>query len=255
MKAKQAVLSVVLILLVQVWGMVCASADTGSRDAQLLAIGQEKLSHAKIGDKVNLKVENAAATLSGTVDSIGLKERATREISKVPGIVTVINSLQIADAAGGDDKLLSRIAHEIRLYPWYTIFDNIEASAEGGKVKLTGQVMEPWRKTDLDRIVAAVPGVKSLENNLEVLPLSPYDNQLRYRIAAAIYRDPLLYRYAIQALPPIHIIVKNGNVSLTGVVHSPVEKAAAFRAARFAATYFDLNNQLVVETAQAKTKL
>ena len=252
MKTKKVALSVMLILLVQAWGVVCASADTGSRDAQMLAIGQDKLSHAKVGDKVNLKVENAAATLSGTVDSIGLKERATREISKVPGIVTVINDLQVADAAGGDDKLLGRIAHEIRLYPWYTIFDNIEASAEGGKVKLMGQVMQPWRKTDIGRIVAAVPGVKSLENQLEVLPLSPFDNQLRYRIAAAIYRDPLLVRYSIQALPPIHIIVKNGNVTLTGVVHDQVEKAIAFRAARFAATYLDLDNQLVVETAQAK---
>jgi hyperosmotically inducible protein len=252
MKTKKLLLSIGLILLVQAWGILCASADTGSRDARLLAIGQEKLSHVRVGDKVDLKVENAAATLSGEVASIGLKERATREISKVPGIVSVINNLQVADAAGGDDKLLNRVGHEIRLDPWYTIFDNIEASAEGGTVRLTGQVTEPWRKTDIGRIVAAVPGVKGLENDLEVLPLSPFDNQLRSRIAAAIYRDPLLNRYANQALPPIHIIVKNGNVTLTGVVHDPVEKAAAFRAARFAATYLDLNNQLVVETAQAK---
>lgn len=254
MNTKQMLLTTVLSLMVQAWGTANASADTGARDAQLRAVAQEKLAHAKLADKVDLKVDNAAATLSGTVDSIGLKERASREISKVPGIHSVINNLQIADSVGGDDKLLGRIVHEIRLYPYYTIFDNIEASADGGRVKITGQVLQPWRKTDIEWIVSMVQGVKEIENNLEVLPLSPFDSALRQRIAMAIYGNPLFSRYAIQALPPIHIIVKNGNVTLVGFVHDEVEKATAFRAARFAATYFDLSNQLVVETAQAKAK-
>ncbi len=252
MKIQGVVLTLAMGLLLSNWGSASSLPDTGSRDAQLQALGQEKLVNAKIGAKVDLKVENAAATLSGTVDSVMLKERASREVLKVQGIVTVINNLQVANAAGGDEGLLGRVVHEIRLYPWYTIFDDIEASADGGRVKLTGQVVQPWRKSDIGRIVAGIPGVKEVENDLEVLPLSPFDNELRARITAAIYRDPVLSRYAIQALPPIHIIVKNGNVTLIGFVHNEVEKAAAFRAARFAATYFDLNNQLVVETAQAK---
>jgi hyperosmotically inducible protein len=239
--------------LVQGWSTAYTLADTESRDAQLRALAQEKLTHAKLVGKVDLKVENAAATLSGTVDSIGLKERASREISKVPGIFTVINNLQVSDSVGGDDTLLGRIVHEIRLYPYYTIFDNIEVSADRGQVKITGQVLQPWRRTEIERIVAMVQGVKEIENNLEVLPLSPFDSTLRHRIAMAIYGNPLFSRYAIQALPPIHIIVKNGNVTLVGYVHDQVEKAVAFSAARFAATYFDLNNRLVVETAQAKT--
>lgn len=253
MRTNRAFLTLALSILIQGWGIPYALADTGSRDAQLLALGQEKLAHAKVGEKVELRVANAAATLSGTVDSVALKERASREIMKVPGIVTVVNNLQVAAAAGGDDKLLGRIAHEIRLYSYYTIFDNIEASSDGGKVQLKGQVLEPWRKTDIGRIVAQTPGVNEVENDLEVLPLSPFDSELRRRIAGAIYRDPILFRYAIQALPPIHIIVKNGNVTLVGYVHDEVEKATASRAARFAATYFDLNNQLQVETALAKT--
>ncbi len=251
MKTNRCVLALAFSLLFPVWGSASPLPDTDSRDAQLLAQGQEKLAHAKVGNEVDLKVDNAAATLSGTVDSIAVKERASKEILKVPGIVTVINNLQVANAAGGDDKLLARIAHEIRLYPYYTIFDNIEASSDDGRVKLTGQVVEPWRKTDIQRIVAMVPGVKEVENGLEVLPLSPFDQQLRWRIAMAIYRDPILSRYAIQALPPIHIIVKNGNVTLVGYVHDDVEKSAAFRDARFASTFFDLNNQLKVEMAKA----
>jgi hyperosmotically inducible protein len=97
-----------------------------------------------------------------------------------------------------------------------------------------------------------VQGVKEVENNLEVLPLSPFDSAVRRQIAMAIYGNPIFSRYAIQALPPIHIVVKNGNVTLVGYVHDEVEKAMAYSAARFAATYFDLKNQLIVETAQAK---
>jgi len=117
MKTKQLLLTAALGLLAQAWGAGYASADTGTNDAQLRLKAQEKLAHAKLADKVDLKVEDAAATLSGTVDSIWQKERASREIAKVPGILTVANELKVADPIGGDDKLLGRIVHEIRLYP------------------------------------------------------------------------------------------------------------------------------------------
>jgi hypothetical protein len=87
MKTNRRVLALAFSLLFPVWGGASSPPDTGSRDGQLLAQGQEKLAHAKVGDKVDLKVENAAATLSGTVDSIAVKERASKEILKVPGIV------------------------------------------------------------------------------------------------------------------------------------------------------------------------
>ncbi len=254
MKTNRAVLTLAFCALFPLWGIASTLPDTQSRDAQVLTQAQQKLAHAKIGDKVALKVEDGTATLSGTVDSVAAKDKASKEIMKVPGITSVINNLQIAAAEGGDDKLLGRVVHEIRMYPYYTVFSNIEASADGGRVKLSGQVVQPWEKSDIGRIIAAIPGVKEVENDLEVLPLSPYDDQLRWRIASAIYRDPLLLKYSNMALPPIHIVVKNGNVTLVGYVHDQVEKAAAFRDARFAATYFDLTNQLVVETAEAKAK-
>ena len=253
MRTNKAVLALAFCALFPAWGSASAP-DTASRDAQLRTQAQQKLTHANVGHEVDLRVEDGTATISGTVDSVAAKERASKEIMKVPGIASVINNLRIAPAIGGDDKLLGRVAHEIRMYPYYTIFNNIEASSEGGRVKLTGQVVQPWEKNDIGRIVAAIPGVKEVANDLEVLPLSPFDNELRWRIAAAIYRDPVLLRYSDMALPPIHVIVKNGNVTLVGYVHDQVEKSAAYRDARFAATYLDLSNQLVVETAQAKAK-
>ncbi len=238
-------------LLILASATVLCAADIGTNDARLQSLGKEKLSKAKVGDKVDIQVEDGAAILSGSVDSIGAKERASKEVAKIQGIVSVANNLNIV-AGNTDDQIAALAAHGVRLYPFYTIFDNIELSVNNGRLKITGQVTQPWRKTDIGRIVSVVPGVKEVENDLEVLPLSPFDNQLRMRIAMAIYRDPLLSTYGVRADPTIHIIVNNGNVTLTGVVLNDVDKAAAGRDARFAATYFNLDNQLRVENTAAK---
>ena len=97
-----------------------------------------------------------------------------------------------------------------------------------------------------------VPGVREVENDVEVLPLSPFDDEVRMRIARAIFRDPSLFRYMMQANPSIHIVVKNGNVVLTGVVANELDRMLAEREARFAATYLGLSNKLVVETAMVR---
>jgi len=147
-----------------------------------------------------------------------------------------------------DDKILLEAGRQIRRYAFYSIFDNVLLEARDGRVVVSGEVMHPWRSKDIERIVLRISGVRSVENRLEVLPLSPFDDEIRYRVARAIYKDPGLQRYGIQANPPIHIVVRNGNVTLTGVVHTLLEKALAERAARFAATYFGLENKLLVET-------
>ena len=89
-----------------------------------------------------------------------------------------------------------------------------------GQVELLGQVSSPIKKSDLGRIAQHVPGVTGVTNELKVLPLSPFDNQIRYQVARAIYADPVLSRYGIQAVPSIHIIVDNGHVTLEGVVNT-----------------------------------
>lgn len=231
-----------------------ASPNVRRSDSELLSLGKEKLQHAKVGDKVILRIEDATATLQGSVESIGLKERAGREISKMDGIARVNNNLCVELASGTDSKILDEAARQIRRYAFYSIFDNINLAAADGRLTLSGQVTQPWRRQDLEGIVSFIPGVREIENNLEVLPLSPFDNGLRLRIAHAIYSDPSLFRYGNQANPPIHIVVKNGNVTLTGVVLNEVERVTAERAARFATTFFALDNELQVEAKVAKTK-
>ena len=222
-------------------------------DAEMSSKAQDKLYHEKVGPNVQVKVEDAVATLEGSVDSIGLKEKAAKTVSKVDGITEVANNLQVS--ATDDGNILKQAGKRIRTYAYYSIFDDVQLQSLGGHLVLTGQVTQPWRRTEIENLVETIAGVQRVENKLEVLPVSSFDDQIRLRVARAIYRDPVLSRYAIQANPPIHIVVKNGNVRLTGVVNSPVEKAVAQRAARFAATYFNLENDLQVESEMARPRM
>jgi osmotically-inducible protein OsmY len=153
-----------------------------------------------------------------------------------------------ANAPYSDADIAKKLTHEIRMYPRYTIFDNISFRVNEGAVELVGQVSQPFKKADLGRIAQHVPGVTSLANNLEVLPVSPMDNRLRFQVARAIYRDPVLSRYALQAVGPIHIIVDNGRVTLEGVVATEMERnVAGIRAAGAGLSIGPVVNNLQVE--------
>jgi hyperosmotically inducible protein len=148
-------------------------------------------------------------------------------------LIAAVLGLGIAGAATNDTAsapdadIAQKLTHEIRMYSRYSIFDNISFLVDEGRVELAGAVSEPYKKSDLGRIAQHVPGVTSLSNYLKVLPLSPMDNRLRLQVARAIYRDPVLSRYSMEALPPIHIIVDNGHVTLEGVVGTDMEKNVA----------------------------
>jgi hyperosmotically inducible protein len=241
-------------LLVLAFGSLTVMAASTSGDARIQAAAQDKLFHARVGDKVAVRVVDGVATLEGAVDSIGQKERAVKEVWKVEGVTQITDKLTVGAAAADDGVILTEASRRIRRYAFYGIFDNVELSSKEGNVVLKGQVTQPWRRADIARIVEMVPGVRTLENNLEVLPVSAFDDEVRLRVARAIYREPGLSRYSIQAYPPIHIVVKNGNVMLTGVVNNAVEKALAERAARFAATYFGFENKLLVESEMNRAR-
>jgi hyperosmotically inducible protein len=119
------------------------------------------------------------------------------------------------------------VADQVNRYPNFTVFDDVAAGIENGVVTLTGHVTMPYKRDDLARRIAKVNGVASVQNKIEVLPVSIFDDELRFRIARAIYGNSSFWQYAAMANPPIHIVVKNGNVTLTGVVNSNVERALA----------------------------
>src|SRR5690348_10815804 len=126
-----------------------------------------------------------------------------------------------------DAQVAEAVRHQIAMYPYYSIFDDLGFRVVNGQVLLTGDVTRPVKKSDIARIVQSVPGVTSVENDIQVLPLSTFDDRLRLQIARSIYRSPVLTRYAMEPVPSIHIIVNNGHVTLTGVVATDMEKQVA----------------------------
>jgi hyperosmotically inducible periplasmic protein len=144
------------------------------------------------------------------------------------------------------EKLIKEVRHQLVLLPWYSVFDNLAFKVEGDKVILFGQVVRPSLKSDAEAAVKSIEDAGAVENNIEVLPLSPMDDQLRRAVFRAIYGDPGLSRYSIQAVPSIHIIVKNGNVTLEGVVDNESDKNLANLRASQVPNVFSVKNNLVV---------
>jgi hyperosmotically inducible periplasmic protein len=142
--------------------------------------------------------------------------------------------------------LYKEVRHQLVMLPWYSVFDNLAYQVEGDKVILYGQVTRPTLKSDAEAAVKSIEGVSSVVNNIEILPPSPMDDQLRRAVYRAIYGDSGLSRYSIQAVPSIHIIVKNGNVTLEGAVDNETDKNLAYMRASQVPNVFSVKNNLVV---------
>ena len=152
-----------------------------------------------------------------------------------------------------DAGLAARVAHEIIMYPRYGVWDAVDFRVENGHVALSGAVNQPFKKGDIENLVRRIPGVAGVSSEIAVLPLSSFDDQLRLRLARAIYGDPTLSRYAYMAQPPIRILVDNGHVTLVGIVNSEMEKnIAGARASGAGLSFGPVTNDLVVENPPAK---
>jgi len=197
-------------------------------------------------DSITVEVNDRTATLGGVVDRLSKAERAARLAHKVDALSGVSSRIEVRSTRS-DAEIAREVTHEVRVFPFYSIFDLVEGEVKDGIVTLRGAVQLPQRFHDYENLAKQVAGVKAVKNELEVLPTSSFDDQIRARVARAIYGSAFGIRYGNQALPPIHIVVKNGNVRLEGVVLNQIDKALAGRVARFAATYFTLENNLKTE--------
>lgn len=140
------------------------------------------------------------------------------------------------------------VRHQLVLLPFYTVFDNLKFQVNGNTVTLMGEVVSPGTlKSDAENAVKHVEGVEKVINNIKVLPVSPSDDQIRRAEYRAIFGDPNMLRYAQQAVPPIHIIVENGHVTLVGVVRNEMDKNIAGLRAQGVSGTFSVDNQLQVE--------
>ena len=158
-----------------------------------------------------------------------------------------------ANLPQSDSDIAKNVRHEVVMYPRYSIWDDVGFRVVNGNVSLLGEVNQPFKKLDIERLVRNVPGVTSVTNDIKVLPLSSMDDRLRLQVANAIYRDPILSGYAMGAIPPIHIIVENGHVTLTGMVNSDMEKQIAGMRAASSLSFGPITNNLVVEHPAKKS--
>jgi hyperosmotically inducible protein len=159
----------------------------------------------------------------------------------------MFGSQQTERVAHADDTVSREVRHELMMLPGYTVFDILQYSVNGGHVTLTGAVTQPYLKSDAQAAVKKVEGVESIDNQIEVLPVSPNDDQTRRAVYRALYSQPALQRYSEGALQSIHIIVKNGNVTLVGSVGSQSDKDAANILAKSVPNIFSVTNDLTVD--------
>jgi osmotically-inducible protein OsmY len=150
--------------------------------------------------------------------------------------------------------LINSVRHAIVMYSRYSIFDDVYFQVDSKTVHLSGVVDQPFKKSDIDKLVKRVPGADQVQDDIRVLPLSDNDVRLRLRIARAIYGDMSMTKYAMEPLKPIHIIVENGHVTLTGIVATDFDKQiAGTRAASAGMSFGPIVNKLQVENPSKKS--
>jgi hyperosmotically inducible periplasmic protein len=150
------------------------------------------------------------------------------------------------------EQIVKKVRKELVTLPWYGVFDNLAYKVEGDTVTLYGQVVRPTTRTDAARRVAQIAGVERVINQIEVLPLSSFDDDIRLRTYRQVFNTGGLYRYSMSANPSIHIIVNRGHVTLEGVVANKMDKQLAYMAARTVAGSFSVTNNLRAERGESE---
>lgn len=150
------------------------------------------------------------------------------------------------DSGRYEEWLTKQVRHDLVTLPWYGVFDNLEYQVHGTEVVLSGQVVDPVTKSDAVNTVKRLEGVTHVENNIQVLPLSPADNGIRIAEYRTIYSQPALSRYGLGAVPSIHIIVDSGHVTLEGIVDNATDSDIAALRANMVPGVFSVTNHLHV---------
>ncbi len=177
-----------------------------------------------------------------------------RKVSVVAFVLALLPGVAAARQAERKDfQVFTDVTKAVTHYTRFTVFDDVNASVSEGLVTITGSVTMPYKRDDIGKLVAKVDGVKAVRNELKVLPVSEFDDELRYRISRAIYGNPTFWNYASMVNPPIHIIVDSGRVKLTGVVSSEVERVLA-RSLATGYGEFSVDNELKTD-AEARDAL
>ncbi|HTS04920.1 MAG TPA: BON domain-containing protein [Candidatus Eisenbacteria bacterium] len=226
-------------------------ADTGAAaryDSQVQTAVTKKLASKNQFNNVKANVEDGIVTLTGTVDLYQRKLDAGKLANKIPNAQGVRNLIAVAGPNVSDEQLEQKLATKLTYVRsgYDSTFDYFALEVKDGVVTVAGQDRTGIGKNEALAEIANMPGVKDVIDQVSVAPVSNYDDGLRLRAARAIYRDPVLAKYAIDPARPIRIIVENGHVTLYGVVNNAMDKQVAGLRAGQLFGAFSVNNQLEV---------
>lgn len=224
-----------------------SSSKATYTDAQLQTVIEHELAQNGI-EGVEVRVNGGQVTLRGRVRSLWAKREASRIAFDQREVVSVANELSVLGGES-DQEILREVSRRLRSYVFYTIYDNVDLSVQNGVVRLAGSVTLPYKSQEMAALVARVPGVQDVENEIRTLPTSRMDDELRVTLARRIYGDPTFSDYAFRPVPPIHIVVDGGRVTLAGAVDSEVERRAAENIARSTFGVFSVDNELTVSSS------
>jgi osmotically-inducible protein OsmY len=240
-----AVTTVALLVLLS----MTALAATGRYDQQIQQAVSVKMHATKQLQNVGSSVEDGIVTLTGTVDLFQDKLDAAKKVKKLTNVSGVRNQIAVAGQTVPDGQLQQKLAKKLA-YDRVGYFDNafnyLAIGVKNGVVPLTGETMNDVARDSALAIAQRMPGVKDVVSEVKVLPVSIFDNDLRIRMARAIYRDSVLGRYATDPVDPIRIVVDNGHVTLYGTVQSEMDKNVAGLRAGGVFGAFSVANKLAV---------
>jgi osmotically-inducible protein OsmY len=248
MKKQKRGLAVTVAMLVLL--SMTAMATTGRYDQQIQQTVTHKLHDAKQLQGVNSSVEDGIVTLTGTVGLYQDKLDAAKKTKKLANVTGVRNDIAVAGETVPDAQLQQKLAKKLaydRVGYYDNAFNYLALSVKDGVATINGDTLNDVAKDSALAIVARTPGVKDVVSQVNVLPVSLFDDSIRVRTARAIYRDSVLGRYAIDPVHPIRIVVDNGHVTLYGTVESAMDKTIAGIRASSVPGAFSVENKLVVD--------
>jgi osmotically-inducible protein OsmY len=217
-----------------------ASGLQSQPDQEIQAAIEKDFKKEKI-EGVNIEVREGQAVLSGRPRNVFVKDRALEIV--LAHVEEVESEMEIATPES-DKNLAEDIGSAIRRYPRIDIFDDVNAYLEEGRVRLVGWVTQPYKSNEIEERMQKILGIQAFQNDIEVLPVSQSDGELRYVLANKLYRDTLFEDFAHMAQPPIRIIVKNSRVILSGVVSGELQRRKALSIMRGTPGVLSVEDQL-----------
>ena len=233
------------------------SAQSDKYDQELQESVNKTISTNKEFKNVQSTVQDGVITLNGNVNLFADKEKLERKMHDKDHVAGIRDNVQVSGEQGqsvSDTQLREKLAEKLRYdrVGYGITFDSINLGVQNGVVTLTGSVLDEPSHASAMAIVANTPGVKNVIDNVQVQPASPMDDDLRIRLARAIYGDPSLQKYWIDPQKPIRIVVDRGHVTLAGVVDNKMDKQIAEMRAKQVPNVFSVDDKLVVANQQPR---